>query len=115
MRFLLNSAVVTSPGTYSYRKVSPEEAKNWFTSGDPPLSTIGYVETAEALSELLGEKIEVNRQTISMSVGDEALVFRLVLPPGSPRLDPKNKGRLRRVLLDGYWELGMLVKLSSNP
>jgi len=110
-RYLLNSAVITSPGTYTYRLISPEEARAWYFSGPEPESTIGYEETAVALSQLLGVPIAVNRKTIVMSSGDEALVFRLVLPPGTPRISPQDKGRIMEHVKAGHWELGLLRKL----
>jgi hypothetical protein len=35
-------------------------------------------------------------------------VFRLVLPPGSPRIAPGDKGALGRALLARHYELGIL-------
>jgi hypothetical protein len=110
MKYILNSAVITSPGRYAYFLITPEEARRWCLSGPPPFSTIGYEETAEALSQLLGLHIDVNRRTIVMRAGDEALVFRLVLPPGSPRIDPKDKGSIMAHVKAGHWELGLLKK-----
>jgi len=110
-RYILNSAVITAPGAYVYKLISVEEAKNWYFSGTTPESTIGYEETAEALSQLLGVPIPVNRKTIVMQAGDEALVFRLVLPPNSPRIDPKDKGQIAKHLSAGHWELGLLRRV----
>lgn len=109
-RYVLNSAVITSPGAYFYRLITPEEAKEWWNAGEEPLSTIGYEETAVALSQLLLVPIKVNRITIKMEPGDEALVFRLVLPPGAPRIDPKDKGSIMSHVLAGHWELGLLSR-----
>jgi hypothetical protein len=110
MRYLLNSAVITTPGVYNYRLITPKEAQAWYGDGNDVISTIGYEETAEALSQLLGHPVPVNRVTIKMEVGDEALVFRLVLPPGSPRIDPKDKGAIAEHVQAGHWELGLLRK-----
>ena len=110
-RYLLNSAVITAPGEYTYRLVTPEVARAWYGVGEPPISTIGYEETAEALGQLLGVPVAVDRRTITMAEGDEALVFRLVCPPGSPRIDPKDKGALGRAVLAGHYELGLLKRL----
>lgn len=107
-RYLLNSAVITAPGDYRYRHVSVETARRWYVSGTRPVSTIGYAETAAALAELLGAEIAVDRRTITMQPGDEALVFRLALPPGSQRIDPADKGRIGREVLAGHYELGLL-------
>lgn len=111
MKYILNSAVLTAQGTFRYTHVSREEAQAWFSAG-PVVSTIGYQETAEALSQLLGSSVDVNRVTIQMQPGDSALVFRLALPPGSPRIDPKDKGRLGQEILAGHFELGLLERLS---
>lgn len=110
MRYLLNSAVITAPGRYEYRLITPEEARQWFEAGPEPTSTIGYAETAAALTVLLGVPIAVDRRVIIMEVGDEALVFRLVLPPGSPRIDPTDKGRIGNLLTQGHFELGILTR-----
>ena len=108
-RYLLNSAVLTAPGSYTYRLISADEARTWTAAG-PWASTIGYQQTAEALTELLGVPVAVDRRTITMERTDEALVFRLVFPPGSPRIDPADKGRLTAALLAGQYELGLLTR-----
>lgn len=110
-RYLLNSAVITAPGDYRYRIVTPEAARAWHQAG-PVVSTIGYEETATALGELMGSPVSVDRRTITMAPGDEALVFRLAFPPGTPRIDPKDKGALGRAILAGHYELGLLTRLS---
>ena len=56
--------------------------------------------------------MEVNRKTITMEAGDEALVFRLAFPPGTPRIDPGGKGKLSQAILAGHYELGLLVRLA---
>lgn len=49
-----------------------------------------------------------HRVQIRMDPGDEALVFRLVLPAGSPRLNPQDKGQILCHVSQGHWELDML-------
>lgn len=110
MRYLLNSAVLTAPGRYDYRLITPDEARAW--AAEPFQSTIGYEQTAEALTQILGRAVPVDRKTIQMAPGDQALVFRLVFPPGTPRIDPADKGRLSQAILDGHYELGLLVRLA---
>ena len=110
MNYVLNSAVITSPGTYSYRLLSPDEARDWASEGF--ISTVGYEQTAEALSQLLGLPVPVDRRTIQMQPGDMALVFRLAMPPGSPRIDPGDKGRLSAAVLAGHFELGLLTRIA---
>lgn len=109
--YLLNSAVITSPGVYSYQHITPQEARRFVEAGTF-VSTIGYAETAAALSELLNISVEVNPVTIKMEPGDRAIVFRLVLPAGTPRIAPKDKGRIKEVIHNGHWELGLLIRLS---
>lgn len=107
MKYILNSAVITTPGTYQYWHITIEEAKKWLKE-DPilPLSTIGYPETAKALSLLAGCIIAVNRLQIFMSSGDEALIFRLTC-----RLDnPKLKGNLTVEFVLENCEIGILRK-----
>ncbi len=111
MKYSLNSAVITTPGVYEYRLITPRQAREWYSAD--VISTIGYEETASALSLLLGHPVAVNRITIKMNVGDEALVFRLVLPPGSPRIDPKDKGQIMQHVNAGHWELGLLRKIGE--
>lgn len=105
-RYILNSAVITSPGRYEYWLCDISTARRWIAAG-PVESTIGYQETADALSALLGVDVPVNRRMVSMQPGDEALVFRLTV-----RLaDPAVKGRIN----DPEWllqhsEIGILSR-----
>lgn len=113
MKFLLNSAVLTDFGQFDYRSISPDEAQTWYRTGTP-VSTVGYPETARTLEQLLQlaeGAIAVARQTITMQPGDQALVFRLAIPPGAPRIDPADKGQIGAHLGAGHWELGLLTRL----
>ena len=107
-RYLLNSAVITAAGSYTYVLLTTEQAGSWYEAGPEPVSTIGYEQTADALGRLLGRSVRVDRRTIQMQPGDEALVFRLVFPPGTPRIDPADKGALDRALMAQHFELGLL-------
>ena len=77
-RYVLNSAVLTTPGTFQYRRLTIEEARKWLAAG-PFQSAVSYIATAEAMGLLLGERPVVTRAHIKMAVGDEALVFRLTM------------------------------------
>ena len=110
MRYLLNSAVITAPGDYEYRLVTVDEAKAWLAPGQL-VSTIGYPETAAAMQALFGGQVNINRIMVTMQAGDEALVFRLVLPPGAPRIDPTNKGRLTPEYVAQNSEIGVLKRV----
>jgi hypothetical protein len=109
-RYLLNSAVITAPGVYEYNLITVEEAKAWLMQ-DAFVSTIGYAETAQAASELFDMYIPCARMTVTMNHSDEALVFRLVLPPGAPRLDPAEKGRLSVEFIRSHCEIGLLKRV----
>jgi hypothetical protein len=103
-RYILNSAVLTAPGRYSYRLVGLEEARAWAQRGDF-VSAVGYPETAEILSALLGVEVPAQRVEIQMQPGDEALVFRLKVRP-----EPGKKGVLGQDFLLENSEFGLLVR-----
>ena len=103
-RYILNSAVLTSPGRYSYRLVRVEEARAWAGRGDF-ISAIGYAETAEVLSAVLGVEVPAQRIEVRMAPGDEALVFRLKTRPS-----PDSKGHLGVDQVAQNAELGLLVR-----
>ena len=71
--YLLNSPVITSPGTYEYKIIKLNEMIVWMKTREW-ISTIGYPETASALTELTGITVQANRIEIKMSAGDEGLV-----------------------------------------
>ncbi len=105
MRYILNSAVITSPGVYIYRLIDVEEAKRWLEEGGWE-STLGYEETAKALEYLTGMTIPVNRKLVKMEAGDEALVFRLTV-----RLDdPALKGKVGKEFVLKNCEIGILSR-----
>lgn len=116
MRYLLNSAVVTAPGQYTYRLVTPAEAREWFKAG-PAISTIGYQTTADYLSVLLDHEVQLNRTPCRMEPGDEALVCRfdpsLRLPAG---MKSGQDGRkvAEELMTQGRVELGILARPRST-
>ena len=106
MRYILNSAVITSPGTYRYRLLSVEEAKDWLDRGGF-YSTIGYEETADAFERIFGVRPEVRRELIKMNPGDEALVFRLTKRLG----DVSKKGHIGMEEVLANLEIGLLERI----
>ncbi len=107
MRYILNSAVVTKPGTYTYRLITADEAKKWIEESNPiPISCIAYQETCDALEKLTGFSFPRNRIQTYMQTGDEALIFRL-----TARLsDPDLKGKLTTEFILKNCEIGILTK-----
>ena len=106
MRYILNSAVITSPGLYRYRLLGVEEARRWLGEGDV-YSTIGYEETAEAFRRVFGWKPHVRRELIKMKAQDQALVFRLT--KRLPDVAEKGKVGIEEVLAN--LEIGLLERI----
>jgi hypothetical protein len=107
MRYILNSAVLTSFGLFQYEPLTHAQAAEWLRAG-PFTSTVGYAETAEAMSDLYGIHVPQNRIQAAMRPGDEALVFRLAFPPGTPRLTPETKGTLGPNFILEHCEIGVI-------
>ena len=85
-RYALNSAVLTAFGSYEYEPLNRTAAREWWEAG-PVEATIGYEETCIAMERVLSiSRPCVNRKTIEMDPGDEALVFRIALPYVERRL-----------------------------
>lgn len=109
MRFLFSSAVITAPGTYRYRLITLPEARQWIEAG-PYYSTIRYAETATALAALVGRKVETRNEIVKMNPGDEALIFRLVFPPGTRGLPTDSKGKVSVSFILDNCEIGVLER-----
>jgi hypothetical protein len=109
-RCILSSAVIVAPGTYTYRLLSHGEAVSWLQAGTFQ-SHVGYAETAQAMSELFGVAVLANRTAAPpLEVGEEALVFRLVYPPGTARVAPGAKGALSVAFIREHSEVGLLSR-----
>ena len=106
-RPLLSSAVLTDPGTYTYRLVTIPEAVAWLLAG-PWLSTIAYPNTADALSLLTGVDVpcDPSRTQTRLEVGQEALVARLDV-----RLAPEWRTAVDRDYLMRHLEIGVLARV----
>ena len=110
MKYILNSAVMTSYGIWSYRPIKIEEAKQWLLKGGWE-STIGYEETAKAMSILFGMDIPggpAYRKQVFLTRNDKALVFRLKYRV--PLHELKGQQGLERIL--SACEIGILKKLT---
>jgi len=107
MKYILNSAVITTQGEYSYILIDIENAKKWLDENiSNVISTIGYQETADALQLITGHNIPVNRIQIKMQAGDEALVFRLT--KRLSEVDMKGQVGTENILKN--CEIGILIK-----
>jgi len=108
MKYIFNSAVITAPGIYSYRHITLEECRTWIETANPiPLSCVPYEETAKAFEILTGFRLPLNRISVEMQVGDEALVFRL----HPPRIPDEQKGKLGFDYVLRNCEIGVLRRI----
>jgi len=109
--WLLNSAVVATPGLYRYRLVGIAEARVTYISSPARVSGVGYEETARVMEMMLGleeGEIKVSRITSTLWPGDKGIVFRLTkrLP------DVALKGKLTvSQLMEWPHELGLLERI----
>lgn len=75
---LLNTSIATAPGTFELKDITLTRAKNIIkNNADNLLSAIGHDSTAQIMSELLENKIEVNRIQFEQEVEQQAIVFKL--------------------------------------
>jgi hypothetical protein len=74
-----NAPVLTAYGDFRFELISIDDAKKLIQKFKDKeiLSAIGHGATAEVMSETLDYKIERNRLSITQTVDDTALVFRL--------------------------------------
>jgi hypothetical protein len=101
--YVLNSPVLTTYGTYNFRRLILGEAQELLSLGF--ISAVGHESTADFMSKVLGVTIPCERRQIAMEVGDNAIVFKLLarLPEGKI-LDKEELARIP-------WELGLLRRI----
>lgn len=88
---LLNSAMMPAPGTYTMRRITPEEFAQTVLAAhgkNQLVSYIGYSQTAALISRMSGIEIPVNRDATPVENGDFLLIAKLAYRPA----DPKTKG-----------------------
>ncbi len=101
--YVLNAPILTSYGTFIYRKISVGKARN-ILSKNEFISAVGHESTAKFLTQLLGINIPFSRIQIKMQKGDRAIVFKL--------LDRLPEGRVLSVneMKNVRYEIGLLIK-----
>lgn len=84
----MNAPILTAEGVWTYRSIGSAENARVFLAGETwdgeqgyepiaRLSAVGHQSTAEAMTELLGETVEVNRIDFRAESGDACLVMKL--------------------------------------
>ena len=73
---ILNCAILTSLGEFSYRKSSAEEVKKLIQENGFE-SAVGHKATAEILSQILETEIPQNRIQAKQEAGQIAIVFSM--------------------------------------
>jgi hypothetical protein len=78
---LLNTTILTTPGRYEARVITPEEARSYLVGDGMTypffISAIGHQATADVLSEVLGVPVPVNRTAHMQMPGQRAIALRL--------------------------------------
>ena len=101
---ILNTSILTNFGSYEYKPLTLEEAKELISQGFE--SAVGHSSTCEILTQLLGVNIQMNRINYSQEVGEVALIFKL---EGRPE-----EGRILTVseITDIGYKFGKLTRIS---
>ena len=72
---ILNTSILTNYGSFSYEKITLDQAKELVKDGF--ISAIGHQSTAEIISTLLNIECSMNRIQYAQDISDVALVFKL--------------------------------------
>ena len=81
---LMNSTMCPAEGTYVVEKITPEIAKQLVQKADKVESYIGYPQTAEYMSRVLGIAVPVNRGETVLHNGDTVIVCKLKYRVANP-------------------------------
>lgn len=104
-RYVFNSTVLTTFGTFTYTELSEEEAKIWIELGDY-ICALGHQEMVAQFNTMFNQRTKRQRVNALLDIGDEALVFRFKY-----RI-PKHKKSKAQTLYREFIELGLLRRIS---
>ena len=106
---LLNTSILTGYGTFSYTRLSLDEARSlvrrFQQAGKTIESAIGHQSTADLLTMLLEFPVEVNRMDFKQTTDDAGLVFKL------RERAPEGRILSREELASIGYEFGLLVRI----
>lgn len=103
--YIFNSPVLTNYGDFRFEgALSTHQARELLVNGF--ISAIGHQASAELLTQHLNIKIPINRISVTMQTGDQALVLRLL-----QRL-PEGKILTTEQMQNADFELALLTKLT---
>lgn len=91
MKYILDSATITSFGEYCYSPIPLKEMKDWIDAGDWE-SNIADPDTCKLLARLIGVDIPTSSKEIKMRPGDEALVLSAAFLSEMGSYDTKEQG-----------------------
>lgn len=100
---LLNTSIMTVPGTYTSCITTPEICKT-LLQWNLCKSHIGHASTAAVLTELLGFPVDVNRDPHQQEVGQMAIILKL-----RGRSDSYKERTAEEIISRGY-DLWLMVR-----
>lgn len=101
---LLNTSIMTVPGTYTSCITTPEICRT-LISWNNCQSHIGHASTAAVLTELLGFPVEVNREYHQQQVGQMAMILKL-----RGRAGDANQERTAEEIISRGYDLWLMVR-----
>lgn len=106
---LLNTSILTAPGSYTLTDITLDDAKALVDSAPSLDSAIGHESTAQIMTELLGVDVPLNRQMFVQQPGQQALVFKL---NGRP---PEGSVLTREQIDEIGYKFQFLVRTENPP
>lgn len=88
---LLNTSIITTDGSFTYRTISLVEAREIAGNGSNVVSHVGHESTAQIMTELLGFPVAMSRIPFSHARLQIALVLKLNGRPPEGRILTRNE------------------------
>lgn len=104
---ILNSSILTSFGSYTYKPLSVDAAKSLLKDGF--ISYVAHEATKQVISKLFNIELPQNRGMYFQQPGEIAIVFKL-----NKRLAEGEVLRTKDEIEEAGFTIGLLVKNSDN-